>query len=123
MDKIIEKLILEALSYGWLGVLTLVLLWDKISKYYRKGKGDYVSWQDLKIMIEQNGKRIDQIDAKLNGHLVQEAQEAVQMERNNLKIEYLEKEAEENKIHRQRLYDMASEIKNRLIEMMSHLEK
>ena len=73
--------------------------------------------------MEELEKKINEMNETMKMHLNQENVEAVKMERMNGKIEYLEKEAEENKEHRQRLYDLASDIKNKMIELVSHLEK
>lgn len=111
MDKIIEKLILEALSYGWLGVLTLFLVWDKVAKpFIKKRNGTFVSWELLAETIEK-------MEIKLNGHLEKEQIEDIKMERLFTEHDHFKESLAKSEQNQQRIYDMISEIKNMIIAM------
>ena len=117
MDDSTKLLLDWANKNGWIGIVSIIIFWDKFSPFYKKYiSGNYVSW---KFMSE----KLAMIEKSLNGHLEEykefmkrENDENIRMAKTETKIENIEEVIRDIKQNQHDTFQLLSEMKSIMIQ-------
>lgn len=103
-------------KYGWTGIITAYLAWDKvIYPQWKKSSGNYLTREELAAQVERVSRHLSALEDKVSLHLEKKAQEDIVLGKMQVQQEFQSKEISENGADVKAIFGLISEIKNLII--------
>ena len=119
--SLVSDILKAIVGNGVAGIVGLFFVYYKwIEPWRKKGREDWVSWRDVKVMKEKQiemEKRQDAHEVLVNGHLLKEAEEDIRMAKMEVKLEAVDDKIKTENAH---IFGQLKSIHEAISDMMKH---